>query len=436
MKKLLGIVLSAAMLLSMAACGSTASSAAADSTADAATATDAAASDLKVGVITIGDETEGYTAAHINGIKAAAQKLGMSDSQIVWKYKVPEGAECSDAAEDLVGQGCNLVVSNSYGHQTYIVEEAEKYPDVTFVSMTGDFAALTGLDNFKNAFTNVYESRYVAGVVAGMKLQELVESGTLTPETQPNSFTADGKVKIGYVGAYNYAEVVSGYTAFFLGVQSVYPNVAMEVMYTNSWFDIDKEGAAAEALIANGSVIIGQHADSTGAPAATQKLKDSGKICYSIGYNIDMLETAPTAALTSATNNWSAYYKHAFETFMNGGEIESDWAKGYSDDAVAITTLGPSCAEGTAEKVAEVEEALRNGSMHVFDTSTFTVVGETVTSAPVDLSFMDWSTMTAIYQGETVEAIENGYFAESTFRSAPYFALRIDGITEDADPVQ
>ena len=206
MKKLLGIVLSAAMLLSMAACGSTAaSSAAADSTADAATATDAAASDLKVGVITIGDETEGYTAAHINGIKAAAQKLGMSDSQIVWKYKVPEGAECSDAAEDLVGQGCNLVVSNSYGHQTYIVEEAEKYPDVTFVSMTGDFAALTGLDNFKNAFTNVYESRYVAGVVAGMKLQELVESGTLTPETQPNSFTADGKVKIGYVGAYNYA---------------------------------------------------------------------------------------------------------------------------------------------------------------------------------------------------------------------------------------
>ena len=392
MKKLLGIVLSAAMLLSMAACGSTAassaaSSAAADSTADAATATDAAASDLKVGVITIGDETEGYTAAHINGIKAAAQKLGMSDSQIVWKYKVPEGAECSDAAEDLVGQGCNLVVSNSYGHQTYIVEEAEKYPDVTFVSMTGDFAALTGLDNFKNAFTNVYESRYVAGVVAGMKLQELVESGTLTPETQPNSFTADGKVKIGYVGAYNYAEVVSGYTAFFLGVQSVYPNVAMEVMYTNSWFDIDKEGAAAEALIANGSVIIGQHADSTGAPAATQKQKDAGKICYSVGYNIDMLET----------------------------EV----------------------AKGTAEKVAEVEAALKDGSLHVFDTSKFTVNGETVTTAPIDLTFYDYSTGTpvAVYQGDTEEAITDGYFSESTLRSAPYFSLRIDGITEDADPV-
>ena len=438
MKKLLGIVLSAAMLLSMAACGSTAtssaaSSAAADSTADAATATDAAASDLKVGVITIGDETEGYTAAHINGIKAAAQKLGMSDSQIVWKYKVPEGAECSDAAEDLVGQGCNLVVSNSYGHQTYIVEEAEKYPDVTFVSMTGDFAALTGLDNFKNAFTNVYESRYVAG----MKLQELVESGTLTPETQPNSFTADGKVKIGYVGAYNYAEVVSGYTAFFLGVQSVYPNVAMEVMYTNSWFDIDKEGAAAEALIANGSVIIGQHADSTGAPAATQKQKDAGKICYSVGYNIDMLETAPTAALTSATNVWEVYYEYLFKSMMDGENPATDWSEGYNEGAVAITDLGPEVAEGTAEKVAEVEAALKDGSLHVFDTSKFTVNGETVTTAPIDLTFYDYSTGTpvAVYQGDTEEAITDGYFSESTLRSAPYFSLRIDGITEDADPV-
>ena len=441
MKKLLGIVLSAAMLLSMAACGSTAassaaSSAAADSTADAATATDAAASDLKVGVITIGDETEGYTAAHINGIKAAAQKLGMSDSQIVWKYKVPEGAECSDAAEDLVGQGCNLVVSNSYGHQTYIVEEAEKYPDVTFVSMTGDFAALTGLDNFKNAFTNVYESRYVAGVVAGMKLQELVESGTLTPETQPNSFTADGKVKIGYVGAYNYAEVVSGYTAFFLGAQSVYPNVAMEVMYTNSWFDIDKEGAAAEALIANGAVIIGQHADSTGAPAATQKLKDSGKICYSIGYNIDMLDTAPTAALTSATNVWKVYYKELFEG-AQAGSIPQDWCKGYEDGAVAITDLGPEVADGTAEKVAEVEAALKDGSLHVFDTSKFTVDGAEVTTAPIDLTYYDFSTGSpvAVYQGETKEAISDGYFHEGELRAAPTFALRIDGIIEDADPV-
>ena len=433
MKKLLGIVLAGAMMLSLAACGSTGSEAANGGTAEAA----GASSDLKVGVILIGDETEGYSAAHITGIKEAADEVGLTDDQIIWKYKVPEGAECSDAAEDLVGQGCDLIISNSYGHQTYMVETAEKYPDNTFVSMTGDFAAISGLDNFKNAFTAVYQSRYVSGVVAGMKLQELVESGTLTPEVQPASFDADGNVKIGYVGAFPYAEVISGYTAFYLGVKSVFPTVTMEVMYTNSWFDIDKEGAAAEALIANGAVIVGQHADSTGAPAATQRKKDDGVICYSIGYNIDMLETAPTAALTSATNVWKAYYAELFTAAMNGEEIPTDWAKGYDDGAVAITDLGPECAEGTAEKVAEVEAALKDGSLHVFDTANFTVDGQTVTSAPIDLTYYDFSSgeAVAVYQGETKEAIHDGYFDESTLRSAPYFALHIDGIVEDSEPV-
>ena len=423
LKKTLCLILALAMTLMMVACG--------DGNANAGDA-----GNIKIGVILVGDETEGYTAAHMEGIKTAAASLGIKDDQIIWKYKVEENSTCYDAAVDLVGQGCNMVISNSYGHQTFMVQAAEEYPDVTFVSMTGDFAAISGLDNFKNAFTKVYESRYVSGVVAGMKLKELLDNGTLSAQTQPNSFDANGNVKVGYVGAFAYAEVVSGYTAFFLGIQSVVPNTVMEVMYTNSWFDIDKEGAAAEALVANGAVIIGQHADSTGAPAAVQKLLDNGTICYSIGYNIDMLATAPTAALTSATNTWSVFYKHAFETVMKGEKLEADWAGGYAQDAVAITKLGESCAAGTAEKVAEIEGALKAGTLHVFDTNTFTVGGEKVTSAPCDMSFMDWSTMTAIYQGETVEAIKDGYFAESEFRSAPYFSLRIDGITEDADPVQ
>ena len=423
LKKTLCLILALAMTLMMVACG--------DGNANAGDA-----GNIKIGVILVGDETEGYTAAHMEGIKTAAASLGIKDDQIIWKYKVEENSTCYDAAVDLVGQGCNMVISNSYGHQTFMVQAAEEYPDVTFVSMTGDFAAISGLDNFTNAFTKVYESRYVSGVVAGMKLKELLDNGTLSAETQPNSFDANGNVKLGYVGAFAYAEVVSGYTAFFLGIQSVVPNTVMEVMYTNSWFDIDKEGAAAEALVANGAVIIGQHADSTGAPAAVQKLLDNGTICYSIGYNIDMLATAPTAALTSATNTWSVFYKHAFESVMKGEKLEADWAEGYSQDAVAITKLGESCAAGTAEKVAEVEGALKAGTLHVFDTNTFTVSGEKVTSAPCDMSFMDWSTMTAIYQGETVEAIKDGYFAESEFRSAPYFSLRIDGITEDAEPVQ
>ena len=435
MKKLMGILLAASMVFSLAACGSTAdtaASSAAGTTATAEGSSDNQAPDVKVGAIILGDETEGYSAAHINGIKEAAAELGMSDDQIVWKYKIPEGGKTADAAEDLVGQGCNLIISNSYGHQTYMVEEAEKYPDVNFVAMTGDFAANSDLDNFYNAFTAVYQSRYVSGVVAGMKIAELDKEGKIEAKNK----TEDGKVKIGYVGAFPYAEVVSGYTAFFLGVQSVYPDVEMEVMYTNSWFDIDKEGAAAEALIANGAVIIGQHADSTGAPAATQKLKDSGKICYSVGYNIDMLATAPTAALTSATNVWKVYYKELFEG-AQAGSIPQDWCKGYEDGAVAITDLGPECADGTAEKVAEVEAALKDGSLHVFDTSKFTVGGETVTTAPVDLTYYDYSTGSpvAVYQGETKEAISDGYFHEGELRAAPTFSLRIDGIIEDADPV-
>lgn len=424
-KKFLCLLLTLVMMLGLVACGGE------DNKGD-----NENASNIKIGVILVGDETEGYTAAHMDGIKKAAAELGIADNQIIWKYKIREDSSCADAATDLVSSGCNLVISNSYGHQTFMVEVAKEYPEVTFISMTGDFAAISGCDNFKNAFTNIYESRYVSGVVAGMKLKELLDNGTLTTATQPGSFDADGNVKIGYVGAFNYAEVVSGYTAFYLGVKSIVPNVVMEVMYTNSWFDIDKEAAAAEALIANGSVIIGQHADSTGAPASTQKRLDNGTICYSIGYNVDMLGTAPTAALTSATNNWSVYYKHAFESVMNGKALEADWAKGYAEGAVAITDLGPSCAAGTAEKVAEVEAALKNGTLKVFDTANFTVGGQKVTSAPCDLSFMDWSTMTAIYKGETVEAIQDGAFAESSFRSAPYFQLRIDGIVEDADPVQ
>ena len=202
-----------------------------------------ASADFKVGVILIGDETEGYSKAHMDGIKEAAKNLGIADNQIIWKYKVEENSTCLDAATDLVGQGCDLIISNSYGHQTYMVQVAEQFPDVLFASMTGDFAGISGLPNLKNAFTAVYESRYVSGVVAGMKIKELVEAGKLTDA----NYDADGNVKIGYVGAYPYAEVVSGYTAYFLGVKSVYEKVSMEVSFTNSWFDITAEATAAEA---------------------------------------------------------------------------------------------------------------------------------------------------------------------------------------------
>lgn len=405
---------------------------------------------MKIGVILVGDDTEGYTKAHMDGIKAAASELGIADADIIWKYKVEENASCYDAAAELVGKGCKVIFSNSYGHQTFMVQAAEKYKNVKFVSMTGDFAAICGQENLSNAFTNVYESRYVSGVVAGLKLKELLESNTLTASVQPDSFDANGNVKVGYVGAYDYAEVVSGYTAFYLGIKSVVSNVVMEVKYTDSWFDIDKEAAAAEALVASGCVIIGQHADSTGAPAAVQKLLDSGKICYSVGYNVDMLGTAPKAALTSATNTWKVYYKDALQKAMNNEKIPTDWAEGYAKDAVAITKLGDSCAAGTEEYVNGVVAKIKDGSLKIFDTAAFTVSKDQntctvttdanghVTSCIVDFSFMDWSTnpATVVYQGEKIECIENGAFIESKHRSAPYFSIRIDGISENAEHIK
>ncbi|MBP5183670.1 MAG: BMP family ABC transporter substrate-binding protein [Lachnospiraceae bacterium] len=389
-------------------------------------------SDFKVGVILVGDATEGYTKAHIDGIQAAAKKLGLADSQIEWKYSVPETSDCANAAEDLVDKGCKIVISNSYGHQNYMAEVAPKYPDVTFVAMTGDFAAISGIANLCNAFTKVYESRYVSGVVAGLKLKELLDKGTVSKDATPNAYDADGNIKIGYVGAYPYAEVVSGYTAFFLGIRSVVSNVSMSVQYTKSWFNYEDEKTVANALIDSGCVIIGQHADSTGAPTACEDAVKNGKVVFSVGYNVDMLQAAPTAALTSATNNWEVYYEHAIKTVMDGKKLEQDWAQGYESNSVAITALGKSAAEGTQAKVDEVVAAIKGGTLHVFDLKTFTVGGAAISSNIVDFSYMDFSGATprVVYQGQQQETVKNGYVEESVLRSAPYFSIRIDGITE------
>ncbi len=434
MKKAISIILAAAMVFCLAACGG--SAAPAGGTQQASGSADkTAAPDVKIGVILVGDETEGYTKAHMDGIKAAMAANNVPEENVLWKYKVEENSDCYDAAADLYASGCRLIFANSYGHETYMDQAAGEFTDATFVSMTGDFAAISGKSNLKNAFTDVYESRYVAGVVAGLKLKELLDQGTLTKDAYPNSFDADGNIKIGYVGAFDYAEVVSGYTAFYLGIKSIVENVAMEVKYTNSWFDIDKEAATAQALVANGCVIIGQHADSTGAPAMCEKLSKEGSLCFSVGYNVDMLDTAPTVALTSASNNWAVYYTYAFKTFIEGGDIAVDWAEGYDQDSVYITDLGPACAEGTKDEVDKVIAGIKSGDIHVFDTSTFTVDGKPVDSAMIDTSYYDWSTGSPVlvYQGEEVEAVQDGYFSESTIRSAPYFALRIDGITEDKE---
>ena len=425
LRKAASAALAGMMVLSLAACGSSseettaAETQAAETTAaaeaedtqaaseEAAEETEAPAGegiapeDLKVGFVYIGDENEGYTAAHYEGAKEMQEALGLSDDQLIVKWNIPEDETAADAAMDLADQGCQIVFANSFGHESYIIEAAKEYPDVQFCHATGFQAATSGLSNMHNYFTSIYEARYVSGVVAGLKLNQMIEDGTITEDT----------CKIGYVGAYPYAEVISGYTSFFLGARSVCPSATMEVKYTNSWASFDLEKEAADALISDGCVLISQHADTTGAPTACEA---AGVPC--VGYNISMIATAPTQALTSASNDWGAYVTYAVQCMVDGTPIPVDWCKGFSDGAVRITELNEAAvAPGTAEKVEEVEAQLASGELHVFDTSTWTVNGETLTTYKKEESDLEY--------------ISDGYFHESEFASAPAFDILIDGIT-------
>ena len=376
----------------LAGCGGTGK--AADTAAQGeGAAAGASASDIKIGVIYIGDENEGYTYSHMKGIDDMMAELGLSDSQVIEKTNIPEGEECYDAAVDLAEQGCKMIFATSFGHEDYLLQAAAEYPDIQFFHATGYQAASSGLENFHNYFTKIYEARYVSGVVAGMKLKEMIDSGKITAD----------KAKVGYVGAFPYAEVISGFTSFFLGVRSICESATMEVQYTNSWADMSMENEVATKLIQDGCVLISQHADTTGGPTACESL---GVPC--VGYNVDMTSVAPTCALTSASNNWGAYYSIAVKSFLNGETIPVDWAGGYKDGVVYITPLNSKAiAAGTEEKVKEIEQALADGSLHVFDVSTFTVDGKTLED----------------------ELVSDGYYHESEKVSAPSFAYIIDGIT-------
>ena len=418
LRKLVSVAMAGVMTLSLAACGGSGTAdttaapasteAAADTTAadageteakEAAPAGGVAKEDLKVGFVFIGDENEGYTAAHYKGTMEMKEALGLADDQIIVKWNIPEDETAQDAAMDLADQGCQIVFANSFGHESYVIEAAKEYPEVQFCHATGFQAASSGLSNMHNYFTAIYEARYVSGVVAGMKLNQMIEDGTVAKDA----------CKIGYVGAYPYAEVISGYTSFFLGVRSVCPDATMEVKYTNSWASFDLEEEAADALISDGCVLISQHADTTGAPTACEA---AGVPC--VGYNISMIATAPTQALTSSTNNWGAYVTEAVQHVVDGTEIPVDWCKGFSDGAVLITELNEAAvAPGTKEKVEEVEAKLAAGELHVFDTSTWTVEGKTLDSYKKD---------------DGNEYISDGYFHESEFASAPAFDILIDGI--------
>ncbi len=400
MKKFLSILLTLCMVLGLTACASA----------------EVAATDIKIGMICIGDENEGYTANHINGLVKAAEELGIAKEQITFKYNTPETEAAYEAAIDLAEQGCNVIFANSFGHETYIALAAEEYADIEFCHATGTTAMNAGLENFHNYFAAIYEARYVSGVVAGLKLNEMIETGKIAADA----------AKIGYVGAFPFAEVISGYTSFYLGARSVCPSATMEVRYTNSWGDMALEKETAEALIADGCVLISQHADTTGAPTACEA---AGVPC--VGYNISMIPAAPNSALTSSAVNWAAYYGYAIQNVLAGTTFPADWSAGYVDGAVYVTELNPATVPaGAAEKVKEVEEAIKAGTLKVFDVTTFTAPAGAGYAVDADghLTSAFATDTNGDWVADANEVVIDGAFCESSVQSAPYFAIIIDGI--------
>ena len=403
MKKFLALIIALVMALSLVACGEQKQPDNPDVPDDGQqTAT------VKVGFITLHDENSTYDLNFINAAKEAIANLGLTDADYILKTNVAEGQECYETAMNLVDDGCNIIFADSFGHEPYMIDAAKAHPEVQFCHSTGTRAHTEGLANYHNAFASIYEGRYLAGIAAGLKLNEMIEAG---------KFTAD-EAKMGYVGAFTYAEVVSGYTSFYLGAKSVCPTVTMDVTFTGSWYDETLEKEGAEKLIQGGCKLISQHADSLGAPTACE---NAG--VPNVSYNGSTEKACPNTYIISSRINWAPYYEMCIKAVMDGTEIPADWVGTLATNSVVLTDLNTNvAAAGTAEAIAAATEKLEKGEIHVFDCANFTVKGEALTSYQADVNADSDNT-------PDTEVVHDGYFSESEFRSAPYFDLEIDGIT-------
>ena len=389
------VLMVASLALTMASCGGDAASGMSDSPLPIPeiNADFTVGDDFKIGFICLHDESSTYDLNFINAVLRYQEALGLENSQVIIKRNIEETEKCYEAAEDLVAQGCKIIFANSFGHEPYMAQAAEAFPNVQFCHATGVTAADKGLANFHNAFASIYEGRFLAGIAAGLKINEMIEAGTITAE----------QAKIGYVGAYTYAEVISGYTSFYLGAKSVCPSVTMDVQFTGSWYDVTAEKNAAEALLARNCVLISQHADSMGAPGACEAAG-----VPNVSYNGSTYEACPETFIVSSAINWAPYYVYITKCYVNNQAIDTNWCGGIEEGSVVLTGINLDvAAEGTVEAINDAIAKLKNGTLKVFAADTFTVGGAAVEHA----------------------LISDGYFHESEAISAPSFDLRIDGIT-------
>ena len=387
---------------------------------------------VKIGLICLHDDKSTYDANFINGIKEAVANLGekVSFDESCLLTGVNEDEACYNAAKDLVKKGCNVIFADSFGHQDFMLKAAKKWPTVTFCHATGTNAKTANLDNYHNAFASIYEGRYMAGYAAGLKLGF----------THAETLTSTAEVKVGYVGAYPYAEVKSGYTSWFLGLRAALEengfsgaNVVMDVQFTNSWYYPEAEQSAAEALIKGGAVLISQHADSMGAPGACEKAN-----IPNVTYNIETKAECPNTYVAYSRINWAPYYEEVVKSLYEGraiqGEVNHNWTGTLATNSVQYNVNLDNLVKdqnvlfGLSKAAIEtllgsVEAGLRSGARKVFDCSQFTVKGEHLTSYKADTDGDFAKDTEAIVTKDGIT-----YFDESVHCSAPYFDIDIDGI--------
>jgi basic membrane protein A len=362
----------------------------------------------KICFIFLHDEISSYDKNFIDAAKDVCTALGV---EAIYKTNIDESEECYNTAVELAKQGCKAIFADSFGHEQYILRAAKEYPNIEFGHATGTLAHTSNLTNFHNAFASIYEGRYVTGIAAGMKLNEMIEKGNINKTD----------AKVGYIGAFPFAEVISGYTAFYLGVKSVCDSATMKVRYTNSWYDEEGEKEAAEKLIdKDGCKIISQHADSSGSP----------NVCESRGVpNVFYNGENPTLTksyLISSRINWIPYFNYFINCTLNGIKMPYDWTGSLKDGSIEVYNASSLAVEGTQDAVNTAINNLKEGKIKVFNTSKFTIGGKTLSSYLADVDSDE------NFIGDT-EVISNGYFHESEYRSAPYFNLIIDGISVDLD---
>lgn len=361
---------------------------------------------IKVGFLYVGDTSTGYTNNFATVQDFVDKKYG-DQVKTIAKFNVPED-QAEDALQSLADEKCDLIITTSYGYGECTKAFAQRHPEIQFCQATCDNADDDPyVSNYHTFMGRIYEGRYVSGVVAGMKLKELIESGEITKE----------QAKVGYVAAYPYAEVISGYTAFLLGIRSVVPEAVMTVKYTNTWGDYHLEKECARELISEGCLVISQHSDTTG-PASACEETDRSQNVFFVSYNDSMSDIAPTTYLTGCKINWGPYVEKAVEAVLNQKPIEkyvdgtingNDAGAGFEGGWVEMLEINDFvAAKGTKETVEKLVDDFKNKKIHVFQ-------GEYTGTAPMNPE-------------DTVDLKEE--YHENEKSSAPTFHYVLDDVIQ------